>query len=87
MTTPDEVDIIQLGRETESFLASRLGRYLMSRADEELEAAKSALVFATQDEAQDLKLQARVAISFKEWLSTAIDAAHVAESDHENNTY
>jgi hypothetical protein len=74
----------QLGIEAEAFLSTDLGRYLLDKADQELEDAQNKfLELLPNDSAGLLQLQsqAKRAINFKSWLSEAISTGIYAEQE------
>jgi hypothetical protein len=74
----------QLGIEAEAFLSTDLGRFLLDKADQELEDAQNKfLTLSTGDDAGLLQLQsqAKRAINFKSWLAEAISNGIYAEQE------
>jgi hypothetical protein len=86
-----ELEKARLGIEAESFLHSTLGRYLMERADLEVEQATIELIKADAGDFKanrDLRNKIQVAHNFKAWLVEAITAGRVAtENISEREAY
>lgn len=77
----------QLGIEAEAFAVSDIGKYLISRANEELDVAREKLtdVLPTDTDAIiQWQQQAKTAIHFKTWLLQAISDGHYAERELNN---
>jgi hypothetical protein len=74
----------QLGIETQAFITSDLGKYLIARADEELMAGyEGFLTLKPSDTDTLLQLQSQClrAIGFKSWLLSAISIGDYAERE------
>lgn len=69
----------RFGVTVEEFLASEIGRYLMGRADADLEEARTQLETVTPDQLRAAQLKAAVPRAFKSWLEDALINGHVAE--------
>jgi len=75
---------IDFGMEVEAFLQSDIGRYLVKRADGEVEAAVEALKEADPEDAKSIRgLQntIRVAESIQYWLADAIQSGMNAQAE------
>ena len=74
----------QLGIEAEAFLSTDLGRFLVDKADQELEdGLQGFLNLSTDDKDGLLQLQSQCkrAINFKSWLAEAINTGIYAERE------
>jgi hypothetical protein len=72
-----------LGRDAEEFLASELGRYLIGRADQEIEEAQDALAKVSpwrRNRIRDLQAQIWRAKSVKGWLAELVTNGKAAEA-------
>lgn len=85
---PSRVDLTletaKLGIEAEAFLRSSLGRYMVDRADMEIERAMVELVEADPEDARlnrEIRNRIHVAKQIKQWIGEAINSGRVA---HEN---
>jgi len=77
----------QLGIEAEAFLSSELGKFLLDKANAELDQANAEwikLLPSQTNELLKLQMQATRAIEFKQWLIEAISTGHYAESELKN---
>jgi hypothetical protein len=81
----DEKEIIALGHEADTFMTSRLGAYVMARADMEIEAALDKLSTIDPTDVEGIRRNqnvVKVYMSFKQWISDAGLAGDVAYSDY-----
>jgi hypothetical protein len=89
MNTEQELlKTIQLGIEAEAFLSTDTGKYLVERANEELQAAQASLMdINPSDYAGIALLQAKAyqALNFKQWLLEALSDASYAEQQLSEN--
>lgn len=69
----------RFGVTVEEFLASDIGRYLLGRADAELDDARTLLETVTPEQLRAVQLKAAVPRAFKSWLEDALINGHVAE--------
>ena len=72
---------IELSFKTEEFLASDVGKYLIRRSDEEVEAAVEELKKVSPEDATAIRaIQTRIQVaeSVQYWLAAAIEAGHNA---------
>jgi hypothetical protein len=76
-----QLDAAKLGIEAEGFLASSLGRYLVERADLEIEKLTETLIWLSPSDITantDVRTEIQVCIKFKQWLIEAINSGRVA---------
>jgi hypothetical protein len=74
--------VVQLGIETEQFLTSKLGRYLIARAESEREEAVQKLVDAEphdRNKVQACQNRVRLVDMFQQWLADAITEGQAQE--------
>lgn len=69
----------RFGVTVEEFLSSDIGRYLMGRADADLEDARTQLETVPPEQLKAAQLKAAVPRAFKSWLEDALTNGHVAE--------
>lgn len=72
---------IEFGVEVESFIRSKLGRYLIGRAESERDAALSDLAVVDPTDVKQitaLQNKVKLAESFQYWLAEAIESGHSA---------
>lgn len=75
----------RLGVETEKFLSTNLGKYLVGRANLELEEAHSKMEICPPEELKDLQNKAWRANQFITWLAEAIHNGRHAEFELKQN--
>jgi len=75
----------RLGVEAEKFLSTNMGKYLVGRADLELEEAHKKMETCPPEELQDLQNQAWRANQFITWLAEAIHNGRHAEFELKQN--
>ena len=78
-------DAIDFGMEVQSFLQSRIGRYLVKRAEEEVEASVQLLKEADAEDPKairELQNKIKVAEDFQYWLGDAVQSGINAEREY-----
>lgn len=80
----------KLGLDADVFLASDVGRYLLGRAEQEIEAAYLDLERVRAEDADTIRtLQNQIwrAKSIRQWLHEAIEAGNLAEQQLRDNEH
>ncbi len=80
--TAEQLKVVELGLDAEQFLASNLGKYIIERAEAEIESAIEQFKATDPEDAKAMRaLQNIIARneSVQYWLADAINAAHAAE--------
>lgn len=76
-----QMEAARLGIEAEAFLSSNLGRYLMERADLEIDKLTQELINLDPTNIADntrVRNGIRVCYDFKDWLAEAVNSGRVA---------
>ena len=77
-------EIIDLGQQVETFLQSSLGRYLIGRAEDDIEQAVEQLKRANPDRAELIRTiqnQIHVAENIQYWLAEAVTSGYNAQRE------
>jgi len=79
----EHLSVVKFGIEVEMFLQTPIGKYLVGRAHEELDAARDALELVNAvdiQEVRQLQVKAYMARSFDKWLAEAVQEGWNAEA-------
>jgi hypothetical protein len=82
------IEDVEFGVEVEEFLGTRIGKYLVARAEEEIEGALEDLKRCDPEDAKAIRaLQTKIyrAESIQYWLAEIIQAGYNAEREIEEN--
>lgn len=75
---------VELGKEAEKFIQSKIGKYLIDKSNEEVEAALEGLIYVDSEDPKAIRVlqnQISIAKAIQQWLVQAVDEGIQAESE------